>query len=195
MADRAYSVLHIKSMDEGTRTIRGIATTPTPDRMGDVVVPEGMKFQNPMPLLWQHDSMQPVGTVNFDKPTSKGIGFQATIAKTDQPGTLKDRLDEAWQSVQLGLVTAVSVGFRALQDGVELLKDNSGLRFTATECFELSLVTIPANAQAVITSIKAMDTNRPGATAKEVEEDARRRESPAPRQKSQTVKIIPRNYK
>lgn len=192
MADRAFSILMIKSMDEKTRTIRGVATNPQADRMGDTVQPLGVKFQNPLPLLWQHDSMQPVGKVNFDKPTAKGITFEATIASLDTPGTLKDRLDEAWQSIQLGLVTAVSIGFRAL--GYTPLK-SGGLDFTETEVFELSLVTVPANAGAMITQIKAMDTNRPGATAKEVEEDARRRESPAPRQKPQTVKLIPRTYK
>lgn len=35
--------------------------------------------------------------------------------------------------------------------------DTGGIRFTETEIYELSLVTIPANASATIQTIKAMD--------------------------------------
>ncbi|MFM7011873.1 MAG: peptidase U35, partial [Betaproteobacteria bacterium] len=61
--NRAYSVLTIKSYDDDERTIEGIATTPSPDRYGDIVEPDGAKFQLPIPLLWQHDSDKPVGHV------------------------------------------------------------------------------------------------------------------------------------
>ena len=64
----------------------------------------GAKFNLPMPLLWQHKHDQPVGHVEYAKPTKTGIPFKARIAKSDEPGTLKDRLDEAWQSIKLKLV-------------------------------------------------------------------------------------------
>jgi hypothetical protein len=38
---RAYSIIEVKAVSEEERTIEGIATTPTPDRVGDVVEPEG----------------------------------------------------------------------------------------------------------------------------------------------------------
>jgi hypothetical protein len=47
--------------------------------MGDIVEPLGVKFKNPMPLLHQHDSEKPVGTVKFDKPTKDGITFTAQL--------------------------------------------------------------------------------------------------------------------
>ena len=154
--DRAYTVLHVKSFDEDKRIIRGVATTPEADRVGDIVVPEGVQFKNPMPLLWQHKSDKPVGTVNFDKPTKSGITFEATLPNIEEPGALKDRVDEAWQSVKAGLVTAVSIGFRALENEYEIMK-NGGIKFLKTEVMELSLVTIPANAGAVITAINSID--------------------------------------
>ena len=152
--NRAYSILEIKSVDDERRVIRGMATTPTPDRMGDIVEPLGVKFKNPMPLLWQHNHEKPVGHVKFDKPTEDGIAFEATLAKTDEPGTLKDRLDEAWQSVKMKLVRAVSIGFRSLEHA---FMDDGGIRFTKSEILELSLVTIPANAEATIHEIKSID--------------------------------------
>lgn len=154
--DRAYSILNVKSYDDEQRIIRGIATTPEADRVGDIVVSEGVQFKNPAPLLWQHQHDKPVGTVKFSKPTSRGVEFEATLPKIDEPGALKDRVDEAWQSVKAGLVTAVSIGFRSLDGAVERMKDG-GLKFMKTEVIELSLVTIPANASAVITAIKSID--------------------------------------
>ena len=153
---RAYSVLNVKSLDDGNRILRGWATTPEPDRVGDVVEPLGVKFKNPLPLLLHHDSRLPVGTVKFEKPTKQGVQFEAQIAKVDEPGTLKDRVDEAWQSVKAGLIPAVSIGFRAVGDSIERIKDG-GLRFLSTEVMELSLVVIPANAGAVITQVKSID--------------------------------------
>lgn len=155
MLKRAYSTLTVKSIDEDQRIIRGVATSPRPDRVGDVVEPLGVKYKNPLPLLWMHDASKPVGTVKFDKPTKDGITFEAKIASIDQPGTLKDRLDEAWQSVKLGLVGTTSIGFRPLDGAVEVIK--TGLRFLKTEVMELSLVTIPAQPDATINEIKSYD--------------------------------------
>lgn len=152
--NRAYTVLSIKAVDDDARVIEGIASTPTPDRVGDIVEPLGAKFKLPMPLLWQHRASEPVGHVTFAKPNKEGIPFKAKLARTDEPGTLRDRLNEAWQSVKMGLVQAVSIGFSI--NAFEILKEG-GWRITDWEWLELSLVTIPANADATIDSIKSID--------------------------------------
>jgi HK97 family phage prohead protease len=161
--DRAYSMLEVRAVDEESREIEGMATTPTPDRMADVIDPMGAKFANPTPLLWQHDAKAPVGQVTFGRPTKAGIPFKATIAKIDEPGRLKDRLDEAWQSVKAKLVRAVSIGFRSLEHSY---METGGIKFAAVEILELSLVTIPANAEATITSIKSIDREQLAASGR-----------------------------
>ncbi|TPJ76201.1 phage major capsid protein [Mesorhizobium sp. B2-6-3] len=171
---RAYSFLTIKAVNEEKRIITGIATTPAVDRVGDIVEPLGVKFNNPMPFLWQHDARKPIGTVKFDKPTKDGITFEAEIPQVEDEGTLRDRIEEAWQSIKLGLVRAVSIGFRAIE--YSYMENNGGIRFTETEVYELSAVTIPAQSEAVITGfgknmdaaaiavIKQFDTGAPAAT-------------------------------
>lgn len=159
--NRAYSVLDVKAVNAETRTITGWATTPGVDRVGDVVEPLGVQYKNPLPLLWQHDHQQPVGLVEFGKPTAKGVPFTATFAEVTEPVGLFNRIEEAWQSVKAGLVRAVSIGFRDL--GSEPIAGSWGTRFLKTEVYELSLVTIPANAEATITSIKNYDTGLPAA--------------------------------
>lgn len=154
MLHRAYSLLNVKGIDEETREITGMATTPTPDRYGDVVEPKGATFELPIPLLWQHDSDQPVGHVLAAKVTKDGIQVRAKFVKIDEPGRLKDRLDEAWQSVKSGLIRGLSIGFRSIDHKT---MDTGALHFLKWAWLELSAVTIPANAEASIQSIKAID--------------------------------------
>ena len=162
--NRAYSVLDVKAVNAETRTITGWATTPGVDRVGDIVEPLGVQYKNPLPLLWQHDHQQPVGLVEFGKPTEKGVPFTATFAEVTEPVGLFNRIEEAWQSVKAGLVRAVSIGFRDM--GSEPIKGSWGTRYLKTEVYELSLVTIPANAEATITSIKSFDIGAPAALGK-----------------------------
>lgn len=155
--NRAYSVLEIKSVDGDDRVITGIATTPETDRMGDIVDPMGAKFARSIPLLWQHQHDKPVGSAEFGKATKSGIPFTASIAKIADAGPLKDLVDMAWQAVTSKLVRGVSIGFRALEYS---FMDAGGIRYSETEIYELSLVTIPANASATIQTVKAYDAGR-----------------------------------
>ena len=152
--DRAYATLTVKAVNEDQRIITGIATTPAPDRVGDIVEPLGVKFKNPLPLLHQHNSAEPVGTVRFDRPTAEGITFEARLPQLDEPPSLKDRIDTAWAEIKAGLVRGVSIGFRSLEHS---FMDDGGIRFLETEVLELSLVTIPANQDATIQTIKSTD--------------------------------------
>ncbi|MCO1981674.1 peptidase U35 [Pseudomonas aeruginosa] len=160
---RAYSVLEVKALDDGQRVITGVATTPSPDRVGDIVEPLGVQFKNPLPLLWQHEHDKPVGTVTFDKPTAKGITFTAKLAEVLEDGKLKERIDEAWQSLKANLVRGVSIGFRPLEYS---WMDDGGIRFLQTEVYELSLVTIPCNVEATINTIKSLDRKQLAASGK-----------------------------
>lgn len=60
---KAFGIMHIKSIDEDLREIIGIATSATPDKHNDIVEPEGAVFNLPIPLLWQHDKHQTIGEV------------------------------------------------------------------------------------------------------------------------------------
>lgn len=160
---RAYSILKIKELSEDQRIIRGTATTPQTDRMGDIVDPFGVQFKNPLPFLWQHNSDQPIGLVSFEKPTKTGVKFEAKLPKISEPGLLRDRVEEAWQSVKYGLVAGASIGFRPLKGGMEWIEDDdgrlTGVHFSAVEIFELSLVTIPANQDCTISLVKSLDAD------------------------------------
>ena len=154
--DRAYSTLTIKSIDLEQRVIEGIASSPEPDRAGDVLVPEGAQFQLPMPLLWQHSPDLPIGEVTAATVTASGITITAKLAQVDEAGRLKDRLDEAWQSIKARLVRGLSVGLKPV-DAVPRKKGDpfSGLHIKRWIWAETSAVTLPMNVAATITAIKS----------------------------------------
>jgi HK97 family phage prohead protease len=165
MLNRAYSLLSIKEVNEDARVLTGMATTPTPDRLEDVVEPDGAQFKLPLPLLWQHDSRQPIGHVTQAKVTKAGIEIVAKLAKLAEPGRLKDRLDEAWQSLKTGLVSGLSIGFKPIEH--EFIPETKGMRFIKWDFLELSAVTIPANAEATITTIRSIDTAQRAASGQQ----------------------------
>jgi HK97 family phage prohead protease len=152
---RAWSTMTIKAVDDEKRIIEGIATTPSTDRYGDIVQPKGAKFTLPFPFLWQHDSHQPIGHVVDAKVTDAGIWIQVQLANVLEPGKLKDRLDEAWQSIKSGLVRGLSIGFMPIKS---LDIENSWAQeYVEWDWLETSAVTIPANVDGSITSVKSVD--------------------------------------
>lgn len=182
---RAYSILKLKAVGEGDeRELAGIASTPTPDREEDILDPKGALFKLPIPLLWQHRASEPIGEVYAARVTDEGIEIKARLAKVDEPGRLKDRLDEAWQSLKAGLVRGLSVGWIPLEYAA--IQGTYGIHAFSWEWLELSAVTVPANAEATITAVKSCDaeglaasgrrtasrpsttTNTPGAAGKAV---------------------------
>jgi len=147
--------LTVKALDDGARELHGLATTADRDRRGDIVDPLGVRCTNPLPLLWQHDTTKPVGTVTLGTPTRDGVPFVARIPRLTTPGILKDRVDEAWQSLTAGLVRFVSIGYRATADAMSALP-GGGTRFASCDVYELSLVTVPANGSARILATSAV---------------------------------------
>lgn len=154
--NRAYSTLEIKSVNEETRKFSGIASTPSTDRMGDIVEPKGAQFKLPIPLLWQHNSSDPIGWVTSAKVTKDGIEVEGEVANISEDGSLKDRLKTAWQMIKGKLVRGLSIGFNSIESA--RIDGTYGIRFIKWEWLELSAVTIPANQEASITAIKSADS-------------------------------------
>jgi HK97 family phage prohead protease len=155
--NRAWSTLSVKAATDagGKRTFTGIASTISTDRMDDVVVPKGAKFKLPFPLLSQHDSRQPIGWVVAVRTTAKQIEVDCEVHNETEPGKLKDRLDEAWQMLKAGLVAGLSIGFNPIKSAH--IEGTWGYEIQEWDWLELSIVTIPANSDCGITSIKSID--------------------------------------
>lgn len=161
--DRAYGLLQLKAVDDERREISGLATSIAADRMGDVVVPAGATFKLPLPLLSQHNSTQPIGEVREAEVTSRGIRIKASIPKD----TGLDYVENAWKQIKAGLVRGLSIGFRSLKyEPLDAERPWDGFKFLEWEWLELSAVTIPANAQATIQTVKMFDGTAPASSGR-----------------------------
>lgn len=156
--NKAFSQITIKSVDEDAGIIRGIATTPSTDRAGDIVEPMGAEFSLPLPLLNGHDAKDPVGEVFEAKATPAGIEFSARIAKD-----VSEAIGEVWRRTKAGLFKHVSVGFRA----IEFEPIATGYRFKKWAWLELSLTPTPANPEAGIFAVKSANTKEQHMTVSE----------------------------
>jgi HK97 family phage major capsid protein len=160
MRQRAYSLLNIKSAHDGERVFVGVVSTPETDRQGDQMVPGGAVFRLPMPLLRHHSQADHVGEIFEAQVTRDGIVVKGRLPKVDEPGLLKDRVDEAWHTLRyLSRSIGLSIGWQPVE--AEPIRGSgtssqAGLLVKRWLWFESSLVTIPANASATILSVKQL---------------------------------------
>lgn len=153
---KAYSTLKVKAINEegGKRTITGIASTPRLDRDGDTMDMAGAEYTLPFPFMWQHDHCQPVGEVVSATVTDDQIEVVIEVAVIEDEGDLKKRIDNAWHSLKSRLVKGLSVGF-GVKD-YEWINGGTGMHVKTWDWYELSAVTVGANPDAVITSVKTI---------------------------------------
>ena len=156
---KSFGSFEIKAINEEKRTFTGVASTPNQDRAKDIMVPDGAEYQLPMPLLFHHEMKKPIGQVLSAKVTEQGIEVEIQIPEIKEEGTLKARVDEAYQSLRYGLVKGLSVGFIPDWGEAEYLK-NGGIRFNKWEWYELSLVTIPCNRESGTDFQKAFEEHK-----------------------------------
>jgi len=158
--DRAWGMFETKAVNDESREISGVATTISADRMSDVVVPGGAKFALPIPLLSQHDSREPIGKVYEAEVSGRSIRIKARIAKD----TGLDYVERTWRQIRAGLLGGLSIGFRPLKsEALDPERPWDGFKFLEWEWLELSAVTIPANAEATIQTVKSIATAEPAA--------------------------------
>lgn len=155
--------LTVKAAPEKGRVIRFIASDESLDRDGDIVTAAGWKLDNYLKnpvVLYGHDYGElPVGKaekVFIDVAACQlviDVKFPAIkdISPDGEPSEHALFVDSVYNLAKLGLLNAVSVGFRGIK--VEPILDGdghyTGRRFVEQELMELSIVPVPANANAV----------------------------------------------
>jgi HK97 family phage prohead protease len=121
-----------------------MVSTSSPDREGDRVLAEGVdltNFQKNSPLLWAHDARSlPIGAVTSVEVLGHGLRAAWRWLRGDP---FADRVARAWDQ---GVVRAASIGFAPRTSEPNAW---GGRDFTSWELYEVSLVPIGANAEAV----------------------------------------------
>jgi uncharacterized protein len=100
------------------------------------------------PLLWQHDTAQPIGAWREMREDAKGLFVAGALFAEDIP-----RAREAYRLMKEGVVTGLSIGYRAKESHRD---GKSGVRvLTEVDLLEISLVTFPANTAARVAQVKS----------------------------------------
>jgi HK97 family phage prohead protease/HK97 family phage major capsid protein len=133
-----------------------ILSDETPDRFGDVIVAVGWQLdnfkKNPI-ALFGHKSDFPIGKWKNLHVENNELRGNLELA----PAGTSERIDELRKLVKAGILKAVSVGFKPMKY-VPMDKDDpwKGTRYLECELVETSLVSIPANPNALAVA-KALD--------------------------------------
>jgi HK97 family phage prohead protease len=150
IAVRAFDT-EIKAIDGETRAFDFTISTGSVDRYGDTVKVDGWKLanfrKNPV-VLWMHDGTKlPVG-----KASNIRIEDGKLKARVDfTPQGLASFNDIVFELVKTGFLSATSVGFLPLvYNFVNDPQRQFGIDFKEQELLEFSIVTVPANAEALI---------------------------------------------
>lgn len=139
--------------DDGGLDIKGSASTNALDRAGDIIEPEAWvkggldNFKNNPVILFNHDYNRPIGRAKDVTVTENGLELTARISKS--AGEIKDLIKD-------GVLGAFSVGFKVKD--AEYMTETDGYKIKDAELFEVSVVTVPCNQNAVFSIAKSFDS-------------------------------------
>lgn len=123
----------------------------TPDRVGDMIEPGGMKSVFPLPLLFGHDTNDPLGTIDAASEKGGKLHFKARLLIADVP-----RAAQVWALSKAGAVRGFSMGFNILKSVERKVEGRVvGRLIKQWEWLEGSLVSIPMHPGARVTSAKS----------------------------------------
>ena len=138
--------------DEGT--FEGYLSTYDLDECNDQVVPgafrktlsEWRKKKVPIPLLWMHDTNQPVGYLEGEED-EKGLRVNGTLLLELQ------RARDAHVLLKAKVLNSLSIGYKCIKNK---LSDNIN-KLLEVRLYEGSTVLWPMNGQAIVTGVKKLD--------------------------------------
>lgn len=145
-----------KQAGVNARTIRFIGSNESLDRDGDTIAFDGWDFvdymKNPI-VLYGHDGPPVAQTTNLVLDSRKravlfDIAFPTIEELSTNPATPSSHAlfaDAVYNMARIGMLNAVSVGFK----GLDYEPTATGRNYKKQKLYEISIVPIPANSEAV----------------------------------------------
>ena len=146
--------IKVKSVgEESALIIEGYANTTDKDRQGDVILEEAWTkggldnyLKNPIVLAY-HNPEKPIGEVTDYGINHKGLHVIAEISKA---------AGDVYSLIREGVLKAFSVGFRVKDADYDSETDIFVIK--DLEMYELSVVSVPANADSIFSVRKSFET-------------------------------------
>jgi hypothetical protein len=154
------SIISTEKVEGGEGTLKFIASKEIIDRMGDVIVIDGINtanFEKNPVFLWMHDHTQP--------PIGKVVGIEKRVGLDGTKEMVIEvkfydsaRAMEFRRMYEEGFLNAVSVSISAAEyKSVRRENGVEGFDFLKSDLLEISGVTVPGNELALIT--RALETS------------------------------------
>lgn len=155
------ALIEVKAYDDEKREVQGYASVfsnldSDSDRLMKGSFNRTIKSRGPagkqrIKLVSQHDIKTPVGRIDELVEDEKGLRMKAVFG-THQAG------EDHYRMVKEGILTEFSIGFVPTR---EEKNDDGGRDFTEVKLYEVSLVTVAANDEALVTSVKSESIQTP----------------------------------
>ena len=138
--------------DDGGLDIKGSASTNAIDRAGDIIEHDAWtkggleNFKSNPIILFNHNYDRPIGRAKELSVDGDGLNITARISKS--ASEIKDLIKD-------GVLGAFSVGFKVKD--AEYMTETDGYKIKDAELFEVSVVSVPCNQNAVFSVAKSFD--------------------------------------
>ena len=138
--------------DDGGLDIKGSASTNAVDRAGDIIEHDAWtkggleNFKSNPIILFNHNYDRPIGRAKELSVGENGLDITARISKS--ANEIKDLIKD-------GVLGAFSVGFKVKD--AEYMTETDGYKIKDAELFEVSVVSVPCNQNAVFSIAKSFD--------------------------------------
>lgn len=145
---------------DGERTLAVRASDDTVDSYGEIVDCSTMKLdrylKNPI-VLYAHNSRElPIGRATSVRVDGKALVAQIQLAAQGENA----RADEVWRSIKGGHTRGISIGFVSGEQRIESRRGEDVVVLGNCELHEISIVSLPANPNALISHVKSAGARR-----------------------------------
>jgi HK97 family phage prohead protease len=152
--------LMLRAFDEKKRTADFIASTESIDSYGEIVEQDWLldRFRSNPVILFAHKAgCLPIGQALRCEVVTGPKGPQLEVTILFAPKDANEEAEKIWQLVRGKFLRAVSVGFRPKSVRVEKRDEKDVYVLSQNELHEISIVTIPANADALAKMVGATE--------------------------------------
>jgi HK97 family phage prohead protease len=127
------------------RGFTAIITTGALDRWGEKIDPAGVRWARSVPVLWAHRVSEPIGRTEEIRRDGDQVFASIRLASEG----VSEEADKTYRLIRDGILNSVSVGGIPHRWEGNVVKE--------FELVEVSVVSVPANAQAEMLSVKSVE--------------------------------------
>lgn len=106
------------------------------------------------PVLWQHMSTMPIGPHTLMRESDKGLYVEGRLMidpKEENPEARK-----AHALLKAKVIRGMSIGYDIAEGGMTYFKEENTYHLTKLDLWENSIVTFPANTEAMVENVKSI---------------------------------------